>query len=106
MRCNGAIRSYLYNEPAFTSDANLPMALTGIVREDGQRFATFNYGADGRAISTEHAGGAEKFGVQYNADGSSLVTTPSGAVQGRAFTTVLGVKKPTSVVEDCGDCGP
>jgi YD repeat-containing protein len=99
-------RTYLYNEPAYTSGTNLPHALTGIVHEDNQRFATFTYAADGRAISTEHAGEVEKFVVQYNTDGSSAVTTPMGVIQQRTFDTVFGVKKPTSVVETCADCGP
>jgi YD repeat-containing protein len=102
----GASRTYLYNEPAYTSGAGLAHALTGIVHEDGLRYAIFNYATDGRAISTEHAGGVQKFVVQYNADGSSVVTTPAGVTQQRTFDTVLGVKKPTSVVETCADCGP
>jgi YD repeat-containing protein len=102
----GAQRNYLYNEPAFTGGASLPNALTGIVHEDWQRFATFNYQADGRAISTEHAGAVEKFAVQYNADGTSTVTTPLGTTQQRTFSTVLGVKKVTAIVETCADCSP
>ena len=102
----GAQRTYLYNEPAFTGGASLPNALTGIVHEDGQRYATFTYQADGRAISTEHAGAVDKFGVQYNADGTSTVTTPLGTTQQRTFNTVLGVKKAISIVETCPDCAP
>ncbi|CAM9187122.1 unnamed protein product, partial [Phaeothamnion confervicola] len=34
---------YLYENPAF------PQALTGIVDESGQRFATFSYDSYGRA---------------------------------------------------------
>jgi YD repeat-containing protein len=102
----GGQRTYLYNEPAFTGGATLPNALTGIVHEDGQRFATFNYQSDGRAISTEHAGVVEKFVVQYNADGTSTVTTPLGTTQQRTFSTVLGVKKATGIVETCADCTP
>jgi hypothetical protein len=102
----GTQHTYLYNEPAFTGGASLPNALTGIVHEDGQRFATFNYQADGRAISTEHAGAVDKFAVQYNADGTSTVTTPLGTTQQRTFSTVLGVKKAMGIVETCPDCSP
>jgi YD repeat-containing protein len=102
----GAQHTYLYSEPAFTGGASLPNALTGIVHEDGQRFATFNYQADGRAISTEHAGALDKFAVQYNVDGTSTVTTPLGTTQQRTFNTVLGVKKATGIVESCADCNP
>jgi YD repeat-containing protein len=102
----GAQRTYLYNEPAYTGGATLPNALTGIVHEDGVRFATFNYQSDGRAISTEHAGAVDKFAVQYNADGTSTVSTPLGTTQQRTFSTVLGVKKATGIVETCADCTP
>ena len=47
-----------YNEPEHTGGANLPHALTGITDENGDRYATYQYQADGRAIATGHAGGA------------------------------------------------
>jgi len=100
----GKSRTYVYNEPAYTNGANLPTALTGIVHEGTQRFATFTYAANGKAISTEHAGGVEKVVVQYNADGSANVTESLGQVQQRAFTTVLGVKKAKTIVENCTGC--
>ena len=93
----GAGKTYLYNESAHTAGANLPTALTGIVDENGLRFATFAYAADGRAVSTEHAGGVEKFSMVYNADGTTAVTTPAGTVQQRGFVTPLGVKRTASV---------
>ncbi|MDD1620175.1 MAG: DUF6531 domain-containing protein, partial [Methylococcaceae bacterium] len=58
-------KTYLYNEAANTSNTNLPHALTGIVDENGKRFATFQYDAQRRAISTEHAGHAGFVGVSY-----------------------------------------
>jgi YD repeat-containing protein len=101
----GSIRSYQYNEADHTEGGTFLNALTGISVDD-IRFATFNYQVNGQAISTEHAGAAEKFATQYNGDGSSVTTTPIGSTQLRTFTTVLGVKKPTAVVETCTDCGP
>jgi YD repeat-containing protein len=56
-------RIYWYNESAHTSGGNLPFALTGITDENGARFATFKYGATGLAISTEHAGGVDKYSL-------------------------------------------
>ena len=53
---NGGTKTYLYNEQANTANTNLPNALTGITDENGTRFATYKYDAQGRAISTEHAG--------------------------------------------------
>lgn len=100
----GMSRTYVYNESAYTSGANLPAALTGIVHEDTQRFATFTYAANGKAISTEHAVGVEKVMVQYNVDGSASVTESLAQAQQRTFTTVLGVKKATAIVENCTGC--
>lgn len=53
---DSSIRTYLYNESANTSGANIPYALTGIVDENGARYATYKYSTDKKAISTEHAG--------------------------------------------------
>ncbi|WP_161786079.1 DUF6531 domain-containing protein [Lysobacter antibioticus] len=100
----GAQRRYHYNETAYTSGLSLPNALTGITREDGQRYAIFTYGADGRAKSTEHAGGVDKFSSEYAADGSATITTPEGSVEKRHFSTSLGVKKASSIQEQCSGC--
>lgn len=58
---------YLFEHPDF------PHHLTGIVDEAGNRFATFAYDEDGRAIRTEHADGAERVEVEYPADGEAVV---------------------------------
>ncbi|MBT2745438.1 MULTISPECIES: RHS repeat-associated core domain-containing protein [unclassified Lysobacter] len=99
----GSQRLYHYNEPAYTNGANFPNALTGITREDGGRYATFTYQADGRALSSEHAGGVDKFTAQYGS-GSTTVTTPGGSTQVRSFATIHGVKKASSVSEQCQGC--
>jgi len=98
----GSSKTYLYNEAAYTNAADLPTALTGIVDEKGQRFATFTYAADGRAIATEHAGGVEKFSMVYNADGTTAVTSPTGAVETRGFASPTGINRvaATSVTVD------
>ena len=92
-------KTYLYNESSHTSGTNLPNALTGIVDEESQRYATFEYASDGRAISTEHGAGVDKYSMGYNGDGTTNMTKPSGVVQTRGFVTVLGVKKTSSVSE-------
>ncbi|MDD5114938.1 MAG: DUF6531 domain-containing protein, partial [Methylobacter sp.] len=101
-------RTYHYNEPAHTSGVSLPHALTGITDENGNRFATYKYDAQGRAISTEHAsGGIEKYSLAYSADGSSTsVTDPLGSVRTSNFTTILGVVKNTGNSQPAGSgCG-
>jgi YD repeat-containing protein len=113
---DGAIRTYLYNEhvePAnYTQGANLPNHLTGITDENLARFATYNYDTQGRVVSTEHAGGAQKVALEYTVDGvSTKVTDTLGAIRTYGITTKLGVMKneaitPTSVDEPCPSCGP
>ena len=88
------VRYYLYEDP------NFPHALTGIVDENNVRFATWAYDAQGRAILSEHAGGADRVELSYNADGSTTVTDALGAARAYGFTTLQGVVKPTSVTGD------
>lgn len=56
---DGAVRTLLYENTAQSR------ALTGIVDERNARHATFGYDAQGRAISTERAGGAGREAVTY-----------------------------------------
>jgi YD repeat-containing protein len=58
---DGAVRVYIYNEPLYTANTNRPALLTGIIDENGNRYATYSYDSAGQAVSTEHAGGVEKY---------------------------------------------
>jgi len=91
---DGRSKSYHYNEPANTAGANLPHALTGITDENGDRYATYQYQADGKAISTGHARGAERYTLNYGTN-STTVTDPLGTQRTHNFTTILGVVKST-----------
>ncbi|HLF95583.1 MAG TPA: DUF6531 domain-containing protein, partial [Methylococcaceae bacterium] len=91
-------RLYHYEDPRF------PHALTGITDENGARYATWSYDAQGRAASSEHAGGAEQVTLSYEADGSTTVTDALGKTRHYAFETVLGVVRPTRVEESCPGC--
>nr|WP_240433701.1 RHS repeat-associated core domain-containing protein [Vibrio cholerae] len=84
-------RSYLYDDP------NAPGLLSGLVDENGNRFATWGYDAQGRAVLSEHAGGAEKTQVSYNADGSASVTNALGHVQRYTYSRHNGMLKPDVV---------
>src|SRR5262249_30429434 len=85
-------QSYLYENAA------LPNALTGIVDENGNRYATWTYDSNGRATSSQHAGGADLTTVSYNdTDGSRKVTFPLGSQRVYKFTTLQGVPKVTEV---------
>lgn len=88
---DGTKKQYLYENTAF------PNALTGITDELGNRFATYAYDTQGRAITTQHAGGAERTVVTYNADGSSTVTDANANQYTIGVTTQFGLMKASSV---------
>jgi RHS repeat-associated protein len=67
-------RQYLYELPAF------PQALTGITNEAGVRYATFSYDATGRAVGTQHAGGADNYQLSYPADAASAIPAQGSLV--------------------------
>lgn len=98
-------RTYVYNESAYTANTNLPNALTGIIDENSVRFAIYRYDAQGRAISSEHAGGVEKAVLAYNANGTTTVTDALGTGRNYTFQTVLGVTKNTALSQPCASCG-
>jgi YD repeat-containing protein len=96
---DGAQRHYLYNEPAHTGGANLFNNLTGIIDENGVRFATFAYDNQGRATkSTHHAGGNEvqRFTLAYSTGGQTTITDPLGTARPSTFQTSVGVVRPAT----------
>lgn len=96
---DGTSRSYLYENAGF------PNALTGIVDESGARYATWSYDSQGRAVSSQHAGGVEQWQVGYGAD-IATVTDPLGTIRARGITTILGVVHPTGESQPGGSgCG-
>jgi len=90
-------RQYEYNDPNFAS------LLTGIVDENGNQFANFGYDAEGRAIFSEHSGGAERVDLVYNADGTTTVTDSAGASNIFTFDIVSFVPKTVGITG--GQCG-
>ena len=100
------LRGYLYNESTNTSGANLPYALTGVTDKNGSRYATYKYDGAGRAISSEHAGGADRVALSY-ASGSTTVTDARNTARTYTFQTTLGVARPSALDQPCGSgCGP
>ncbi len=89
---NGSTISYNYDTQnrliSFTKDGNTqkyhyentkhPQLLTGITDERGVRYATWTYNDNGQAISSEHAGGAEKYTFEYLPNNQTRVTNPLG----------------------------
>jgi YD repeat-containing protein len=97
---DGTSKTYHYENTTF------PHALTGITDENGSRFATYSYDTKGRGISTEHAGGAERASLVYNADGSTTVTDALNTSRTYQFQTLLGVVKPKGQSQPGGSgCG-
>jgi YD repeat-containing protein len=85
-------QSYLYENAA------LPFALTGVIDEKGNRFATWTYDSQGRVLSSQHAGGADLTAIVYNdSDGSRTVTNALGVQSLYKFTTLQGVPKVTEI---------
>ncbi|MFA0965248.1 RHS repeat domain-containing protein [Pseudomonas amygdali] len=71
--------------------------LTGITDERGIRFAKWAYDEKGRAISSQHSGGAGLTQVAYNADGSSTVTNELGKTTLYRYQQIEGVKRIIAV---------
>ncbi|WP_350027887.1 RHS repeat-associated core domain-containing protein [Methylovulum psychrotolerans] len=130
-------RIYLYNEQDYTSHTSLPNALTGIIDENNVtvdangvptaisnavRYATFNYDTTTvsfagtntvllvpRAISTEHAGGVEKYQISYGVDANgnpvpnaNTITDPLGSAYTRNFSVIQGMVKSTGQNQPAG----
>jgi RHS repeat-associated protein len=94
---DGTTRSFVYNEAVYTSGANLPTALTGIIDEGSGRYATYRYNSSLRAVSTEHANGAGKYEIQYPADPnatSRIFTDSLGQSRTLSLATKWGVSRP------------
>ena len=90
---DGRSRAYLYNESVaypLNQNATGLLAMTGLIDENGQRFASWFYDTQGRAISSEHAGGVNKVSLTYNTDGTTLVSDARGISHVNRFATIAG----------------
>jgi len=113
---DGKTKQYIYGEAASTSGTALPNALTGIIDENGARYASYWYDAQGRAIKEEMgpglAQGIDQYQLTYNTDASgnpvsTVVTNPLNSAFTYTFQTILGVVKSTGQSQPGGSgCGP
>ena len=83
-------------------DTNFLNALTGITDANGERFATWAYDPSGRAVSSEHSGGAENVVVDYTYLGSSsdprvIATNALGKQTTYHFADIFGARKIVEV---------
>ncbi|PUA28411.1 MAG: hypothetical protein B0W54_18330 [Cellvibrio sp. 79] len=90
-RPDNTTRTYHYE------DARFPSYLTGITDERGKRYATWTYDAQGRAISSEHAGGADKTLLSFNTDGSTTVTNALNKQTIYRFDDIAGARRVVKV---------
>lgn len=102
---NGDVRTYHYEHSVF------PNALTGITDENGVRSSSYAYDAQGRAIRSERAGGADRVDIVYPTATTAIVTRTidSGlsSSQTYAHETLLGINRLRSITgSDCPSCGP
>ncbi len=83
-------REYHYEDTSFVN------ALTGITDENGLRFSTYGYDAQGRAVLSKHIGDVDSYEIDYNA--SSVTTTnPLGKETTYFFDDIKGVNRITQV---------
>jgi RHS repeat-associated protein len=87
--------TYQYANTAF------PFALTGILDEKGQQYATWTYdNTTGRALTSQHGTGTSTDNlttVTPNSNGTVTVTNAFGVADTYAFTTLQGVPKVTQI---------
>lgn len=86
---DASTKSYIYDDPR---RSNL---LTGIVDENGSRYATWAYDSNGRGISSKHGTSADQVNLTYNSS-STTVTDANGVARVNQLITLNGVKKNTS----------
>ncbi len=113
---DGNSKTYLYGETGYIpSGVSLPHALTGIIDENGVRYASYWYDAQGRAYDEKLAEGSlsnvERATLAYttNSSGSitqTAVTDALGATRTYKFNSILGVNRLTGVDQPGGSgCG-
>ncbi len=84
-------------------DTNLPNHLTGITDENSNRYVTWGYDTQGRAMFSEHNGGADRTDFTYNSNGTTTVTDSLGASNTYSYEMSVGI--PRTITITGGQCG-
>ena len=102
---DGKVKTYLYDETNYAPAGN-PDLLTGVIDENGNRYATITYNTAGQVIETTHPQTTNSVGQQQttlsyavNSAGaitSTTVTDAAGNVRTMNFAVNLGVPDFTS----------
>ncbi|GAB2865979.1 hypothetical protein GCM10027277_38490 [Pseudoduganella ginsengisoli] len=95
-------RQYHYGE-----DWDTWFLLTGITDENNVRYTSYAYDNEGRAVRSEHAGGADRYDISYPSDSSRVVTDPLGAQRTITLSWVGAHHLVTKFSQPGGaGCGP
>jgi len=96
---DGKVKTYHYENTSY------PNALTGITDENGSRYMSYTYDANGRAIdeiSPTFGTNVNHYALSYTPGVSTTVTDPRGSIRTYNFTTILGVVKSTGQTQPAG----
>ncbi len=85
------VRAYEYFDP------NYPQLLTGIRDELGKHYANFTYDSTGRALTSQHAGGAGLWTLTYNTGGTTTATDALGNAHTYTPTSTYNLQVPSSL---------
>lgn len=81
--------------------------LTGITDENANRYSTYNYDDYGKAVLSQHAGGADQHTFSYGSETSRTVTDPLGTARTFSLKNLNGFGRATSISQPGGaGCGP
>lgn len=100
-----SVKQYIYENPTY------PYALTGIVDENGNRFATYAYDSQGRAIAENlwadpgQTVPIAQYSLTFQANNITHVVDPLGQARDYQFTLAQGVAVLSNVSAPCVTCG-
>lgn len=101
---DGRVREYRYAETNLIGDASQRHHLTGIIAEDGHRYASFKYDAQGRAIESRAFGSPDNVTtVSYDSDTQSTVATDTGDT--KTYTIQPGLYRRVTAMSSLGQSG-
>jgi YD repeat-containing protein len=101
---DGRVREYRYAEAGLIGDPSQRHHLTGIIAEDGHRYASFKYDARGRAIESRAFGSPDNVTtVSYDSDTQSTVATDTGDT--KTYTIQPGLYRRVTAISSLGQSG-
>jgi YD repeat-containing protein len=103
---NQTVRQYLYEYTDPSDPRTAFHLMTGIVDENGNRYATYGYDNSGRVTSELHGTNADQLTLAYTSPyATTTITDALGTVRQLSFTTINGISKSAGVSQPCASCG-